>query len=137
VPVHVLIIEDDPALLEAVREHLVGRGHRVDTARTGREGLAAVARQHPQVVLLDLTLPDLDGAEVLRQILRLDRRLSVIIVSGSLDMRRARQLRRDGAFEYIVKPFELAHLDRMIAAAVGRAILGTNRPPPAATPDAD
>jgi DNA-binding response OmpR family regulator len=137
VPVHVLIIEDDPDLLEAVRDHLAGQGHRVDIASTGREGLATVARLHPQVVLLDLSLPDLDGAQVLRELLRLDGRLSIIIVSGSLDMRRARQLRREGAFEYIVKPFELVHLDRMIAAALGRATLGTNRPPPAATSDAE
>jgi DNA-binding NtrC family response regulator len=120
-PRRLLVVEDDPAMLEVVSEYLRGQDYGVETAPNGRDGLAAVQRQRPDAVLLDLSLPDLDGAEVLRQMVGLDPSLPVIIVTANLDIRLARQLLKDGAFEYIVKPFRLDHLDRMLRAALAKS----------------
>ena len=77
----VLIVEDEPALLRALRINLRARGYAVATATAGREALAEARRHPPDAVLLDLGLPDLDGGSVIRE-LRGWSRAPVIVLSG-------------------------------------------------------
>src|ERR1035441_10057632 len=77
----ILIVEDEPALLRALRINLRARGYDVATAPTGLEALAEAERQPPDAVLLDLGLPDLDGTEVIRR-LRTWSTAPVIVLSG-------------------------------------------------------
>src|SRR5580658_11143266 len=77
----VLIVEDEPALLRALQINLRARGYDVATAASGAEGLAVARRHPPDVVLLDLGLPDIDGGEVIRE-LRDWSRAPVIVLSG-------------------------------------------------------
>ena len=76
-----LIVEDEPALLRALRINLRARGYDVGTASAGREALAEARRRPPDLVLLDLGLPDLDGTEVIRE-LRSWCSAPVIVLSG-------------------------------------------------------
>src|SRR5580658_9827046 len=77
----VLIVEDEPALLRALRIDLRARGYEVITASAGQEALAEAARRPPDAVLLDLGLPDLDGTDVIRE-LRAWSAVPVIVLSG-------------------------------------------------------
>ena len=80
-PQRVLIVEDEPALLRALRINLRARGYEVTTAMTGRAALAEASRRPPDAVLLDLGLPDLDGTGVIEE-LRTWSRAPVIVLSG-------------------------------------------------------
>lgn len=113
----VLIIEDETSISAFISAILSANQYRTLNAASGREGLALVASNAPDVVLLDLGLPDMDGAEVLRAI-RAQTSTPVIIVS-------ARGLERDkvaaldlGADDYIVKPFGTAELLARIRTAL-------------------
>ena len=64
----ILVIDDEPGIVRAVQTNLGRHDFRVDTANTGKEGLEAYARLRPDLVLLDLGLPDMDGLEVIREI---------------------------------------------------------------------
>ena len=113
----VLIIEDEASISAFISAILSANQYRALTATSGREGLALVSSYAPDVVLLDLGLPDMDGAEVLR-VIRAQTATPVIIVS-------ARGLERDkvaaldlGADDYIVKPFGTAELLARIRTAL-------------------
>ena len=113
----VLIIEDEASISAFISAILSANQYRALTATSGREGLALVSSHAPDVVLLDLGLPDMDGAEVLR-VIRAQTATPVIIVS-------ARGLERDkvaaldlGADDYIVKPFGTAELLARIRTAL-------------------
>ncbi|MBM3122298.1 MAG: response regulator, partial [Chloroflexi bacterium] len=67
-PPHVLVIDDEPQILRAVRTILTAKQFRVTTAARGEEGLTLAAAQPPDLIILDLTLPDLDGIEVCRRL---------------------------------------------------------------------
>ena len=79
---HLLLIDDDPELLpEKVRHLFPAPAHRVEIASTGSEGLQCVAAAPPDVILLDLRLPDQSGLEVLNQIRAVDARIPVVFVT--------------------------------------------------------
>src|ERR1017187_10676211 len=83
----VLVIDDDQALLRALRVGLSARGHEVIVAITGEEGLSKVALDEPEIVLLDLGLPDLDGLEVCHRI-RQWSEVPVIVLSATVSENR-------------------------------------------------
>lgn len=101
----VLIIDDAEDLLQILGELLRSRA-RVRTALTGREGLELAAREEPQVVLLDLMLPEMDGREILRHLRTRHPATEVIIITGQGSETVAAECMKEGAADYIVKPFE-------------------------------
>ncbi len=116
----ILIVEDDPTIRTAVVRALGERGHAVATAATALTGLQMAVAEQPEVVLLDLGLPDLDGRETLRM-LRAVSRVPIIIITAAgteNDMIRALD---SGADDYIVKPFGAGQLDARIRAVLRRA----------------
>lgn len=116
----VLIIEDDerirPLLMKALRE----RGHAVDSAATGMSGLEQAVATRPDVVILDLGLPDVDGTQVLAM-LRAVTDVPVIIASARDDDPTLVSALDAGADDYVVKPFTTAQLDARIRAVLRRA----------------
>jgi DNA-binding response OmpR family regulator len=115
----VLIVEDDATIRTAVVRALSERGHAVATASTALSGLQLAVAEKPDVVLLDLGLPDLDGRETLRM-LRAVSPVPIIVVTaagGETDMVRALDA---GADDYIVKPFGAGQLDARIRAVLRR-----------------
>jgi two-component system, OmpR family, KDP operon response regulator KdpE len=116
----VLIVEDEPALLRALRINLRARGYDVATAAGGAEGLAAARHHPPDVVLLDLGLPDIDGSEVIRE-LRGWSRAPVIVLSGRAGSGDKIGALDAGADDYVTKPFDMEELLARLRAALRRA----------------
>ncbi len=116
----VLVIDDEPEIQRAVRKRLAGDGFAVEGALTGADGMDLVARWHPDVVLLDLSLPDIDGIEVCRS-LRTWTQVPIIVLSvraGDVDKVTALEL---GADDYLTKPFSSSELVARVRVALRHA----------------
>lgn len=118
----VLVVDDDLALLNALIINLRARGYRVDGARTGRDALAKVAGFHPDVVILDLGLPDLDGIEVLQGV-RGWNQVPVIVLSARSTSDDKVKALDNGADDYVTKPFDMAEFVARLRATHRRAEL--------------
>src|SRR5262245_35759553 len=105
----VLVVEDDPAMAEIISGALGARGHDVSVAATGEEALALVSAIEPDVVLLDLGLPDIDGIEVCQRLRRWYRN-PIVVVSADGDEDRKVAALDDGADDYVTKPFSMREL---------------------------
>jgi len=115
----VLMVDDEPDLLHRlVRHALRETGVAVRVAKTGTEGVAAAQEQLPDVVLLDMHLPDASGLDVFRELRRLDRRIPVVFITGSAGTDTAIEAMKEGAFDYLFKPVELDQLKRVLAQAL-------------------
>ncbi len=116
----VLVIDDEPQIRRALRVALTAEGYSVDLAETGDQGLDQVASSPPDLVILDLGLPDMDGAEVCAR-LREWCAVPVIVLSvRDAEKDKVRALDR-GADDYLVKPFGIAELLARMRAALRRA----------------
>ncbi|WP_370965181.1 response regulator transcription factor [Amycolatopsis sp. cg9] len=116
----VLLVEDDPTIRTAVLRALTERGHAVTSAPTAMAGLQAAVTDRPDVVLLDLGLPDLDGREVLRMV-RAVSAVPIIVVTARGAEDEIVRLLDAGADDYVVKPFGGAQLDARIRAVLRRS----------------
>ncbi len=116
----ILVIDDDLEVVELLREFLEKRGHAVDSAPNGREGLSRIVAARPDLVLLDIRMPDMDGMRALQLIRAIDPALAVIMVTGNEDIAMAREALRVGAVDYVAKPLDLNYLARAVAAAISR-----------------
>lgn len=122
----ILIIDDEPSVRELLAAQVAFLGYAHSTAGDGREGFRlASLTPPPDLVLLDLEMPGLSGLEVLRWIKALDEDIQVVVISGLQDLETVRLCLRDGAYDYLVKPFVLEDLGNTIARALerGRLIL--------------
>ncbi|AWS47723.1 response regulator transcription factor [Streptosporangium sp. 'caverna'] len=113
----VLIIDDDIALLNACRVGLQALGHDVRTAETGGDGLSAVAVWRPDVIVLDLGLPDLDGMEVCTRVRGWTDTPIVILSADGAEDRKVGAL-DGGADDYMTKPFGMRELDARLRVAL-------------------
>jgi two-component system, OmpR family, KDP operon response regulator KdpE len=121
----VLVVDDDRALLRALQLALSARGHRLISAVTGEDGLAKLALQDPDVVVLDLGLPDIDGLEVCHRIRQWSEVPIIILSAVGLEDRKVAAL-DGGANDYVTKPFGMAELEARI-----RSAIRNRRSPPA------
>lgn len=110
----ILVIDDEVEICSFLEDLLTPAGYTVYTANRPEEGLKKVEQLRPDVVLLDLKLPDMNGVEVLRRIKTFDDTIAVIMMTGFGTMESAMAAMRLGAFDYITKPFDLAHLRSLI-----------------------
>jgi len=115
----IAIIEDDPRIREAVARTLGERGHAVRSSSTGMAGLQEVIDDPPDVVILDLGLPDIDGREVLKM-LRAVSKVPVIVATARDDDAEIVLTLDAGADDYVVKPFSGDQLEARIRAVLRR-----------------
>jgi DNA-binding response OmpR family regulator len=115
----VLVVEDDPTIRTALVRGLTERGHAVASAPTGLAGLEYAVGHRPDVVVLDLGLPDVDGTAVLRM-LRGVSKVPVVVATARDDEAEIVAVLDAGADDYVVKPFSAAQLDARIRAVLRR-----------------
>jgi CheY-like chemotaxis protein len=125
----VLVVEDELQVAAMLRDVLVDLGYAVKNAMSGPEALQLVPAFRPDVVLLDLWLPGMQGVEILERIRAMEPRLPVVIVSANRDIDLARGTLARGAFDYLAKPFEVPVLERIVAAALSRGAAEGASPP--------
>lgn len=113
----ILIVDDDPALVKALRIGLTARGDEVATAHSGADSITQVALLNPDLVILDLGLPDLDGLEVCRRIREFSN-IPVVVLSAYGDERRKVEALDGGADDFITKPFGMAELEARLRVAI-------------------
>ena len=119
---HLLVVEDDRATREFIRNGLLQAGHSVDVAADGREGLFAATTQQFDLVVLDRMLPQVDGLTVLRTLRASGNRVPILLLSalGEVDQRVGGL--RAGADDYLVKPFAFSELEARIEALTRRTV---------------
>jgi len=117
---HILIIDDEKAILNAVKRPLEEHGYRVATLESGSGAVAEVNRFRPDVVVLDLVLPDMDGITVCRAI-RAQSSVPIIVLSALGDDEKKVQALDHGADDYLVKPFSMDELEARIRVALRRS----------------
>lgn len=117
--VRVLVIEDDRDVREAVGRLLSATGHDVRLCEAALDGLRELGNWRPEVVVLDLNLPDLDGATVLRHI-RAASAVPVVVATAQGAESEMIRLLRAGADDYVVKPYSAEQLEARIAAVLRR-----------------
>jgi two-component system KDP operon response regulator KdpE len=105
----VLIVDDEPQILRALRINLTARQYQVRTAADGTAALRATAEEHPDLIILDLGLPDIDGVEVIRS-LRGWTPVPIVVLSGRADSRGKVDALDAGADDYVTKPFSIDEL---------------------------
>jgi two-component system nitrogen regulation response regulator GlnG len=116
---NLLLIDDDPDLLpDQVDQVFPAPAHRVEIAPTGSEGLERARDGRPDVILLDLRLPDQSGLDVLKQLRQIDARIPVVLVTAARSADSAIEAMRQGAYDYLLKPLDLQKLDRVIGEAL-------------------
>ena len=115
----VLLVDDDPAMILDQVTHALGpQGMQIDVARTTEEGLRQVKAHLPDVVLLDVHLPDMSGLEAYQRIRQIDGRIPVIFITWAATADTAIHAMKEGAYDYLFKPLDLARLRSVVAQAL-------------------
>jgi two-component system KDP operon response regulator KdpE len=130
----VLIIEDDEKLVEAVELYLSSVGYGIEVADTGLTGLQKAYSERPDLIVLDIMLPELDGWEVCERVREVSDVPIVMLTARGQEAERVRGLKM-GADDYLVKPFSLKELDARIQAVLRRAQWTANKEAPPAYKD--
>ena len=110
----VLVIDDDPLIRKTLSSYLSKKGFEALVAEDGEEGLQKYEERIPDLVILDIRLPDVDGLEVLGRIREKNPNASIIIMTAYDDMKTTIEAIKSGAFEYLVKPLDYVELDLTI-----------------------
>ena len=116
----ILVIEDEPVLRRQIARALEGAGHEVHLADQGDEGLATAQSAVPDLVLLDLRLPDCSGLDVLSGIRSLDESIPVVLMTGHGSVADAVEAMRRGAVDYLQKPLDLEELRLLVDRVLGQ-----------------
>ena len=109
-PRTVLVVDDEPEIRSLLNDLLVDEGYTVATANTGADALAQITKDLPDLVMMDIQLPDQDGITLLRQIKREHNELEVIVMTAFGGSSTAIKAMGDGAYDYVTKPFEIDDL---------------------------
>lgn len=103
----ILVAEDEPSIRRALAKVLEGRGHSIRTAANGRQALELMEQEMPELLVLDLAMPEMGGIAVLEEMRRRGWKVPVVIMTGNHDLAAAKASLRLGAREYLLKPFDI------------------------------
>jgi len=115
----ILIVDDEAIMRESLRDWLTDSGYQVETAKDGEEALKTIAEQDFDVAILDLRLPGKDGVEVLREARAKRPQLKGIIITAYPSVQTAVEAMKEGAIDYLPKPFDLNELEKVIRETLG------------------
>jgi len=118
---HLLLVDDDPGILRSLSALFVRQGYSVAVAATGSEGIAAYRQRTPDLVILDLVLPDLTGIAVLEELRKYN--ATVVMLTGQGDIPTAVKAMQLGAENFLTKPPDVAHLTAIVDRAIEKSDL--------------
>jgi DNA-binding response OmpR family regulator len=114
----ILIVEDDVGVAETLAQALSELHYNVRVALTAADALVIADMERPDVILLDIVLPDSSGTRTLDRLRKLRRGVPIIMITANADEELARETLRHGAFDYLMKPFDLDRLISVVEAAL-------------------
>lgn len=114
----VLVIDDQPGIRRLLNEVLSDEGYEVMTAGNGYEGVQKAREENPDVILMDMKMPGMDGIETLRELKVLHKADRVIMMTAYGELELVNQAKEIGAYAYITKPFDIMEVCRMVAASI-------------------
>src|SRR5437867_2527181 len=127
-PARVLVVDDEPSVVEVFREFLSGEGYALSVALSGEEAVRLIPEIKPDLVLTDINLPGLSGLEVMRFAKREDPEVAVIVVTGYASASTAIDALRQGAYDYVTKPFDLDDVQKIVERGIAnRRLKAINR----------
>ena len=118
-----LIIDDEPDLCGIFQRIFQEEGHSVATATTGQEGIAKSRADQPDLIVLDLKMPSMDGITCLKRLRLVSKVSRIVVLTGYGTLKTAKEAMRLGAYDYTAKPFDLD----LIRALIQEVILGAQR----------
>lgn len=116
----ILVVDDEPRVCGMLKEFLETRGYAVISALSGHEALAAVQEERPDLILLDILMPGMNGLEALQRIREIDPTAGVIMLTALQDEGVAREAMQKEAYDYLTKPVDLPYLELTILAKLAQ-----------------
>ncbi len=114
----ILVVDDEKGVYDLFHRILKKNGYTVLVAKDGKEALELVDKKSPDLVILDLKLPDMNGIQVLRRLKKINENIEVIMITGYGTMKTARMAMSLGAYDYITKPFDINYIKALIKDAL-------------------
>ncbi|MCK4353314.1 response regulator [candidate division WOR-3 bacterium] len=114
----ILVVEDSVEVYDLISRVVKGMGYDVKVVTTGKEAVVSVMAKKPDLILLDLGLPKINGADVLRRIKNIDKNISVIVITAYPDSDMAKDAIKQGVSDFVPKPFDINNLKRRITKAL-------------------
>ncbi len=119
-PLSVLVVDDEPGIRQMLEWELTNQGMHVETAVNGAQGVQMAAKKRFDVIISDVTMPEMDGLKLLQEIKRSSPQTAVIISTGFGAVETAVFAMQRGAFDFILKPYDLGHLLSSVNKAMER-----------------
>ena len=110
----ILAIDDEMEVCDLLKTFLTRKGYEVITANSAAEGIEKVKVEKPNVVLLDIRMPGMDGVEAINRIREIDKDVGIIMTTAVIDEKIAQKTVELGASDYIIKPFDLDYLEKSL-----------------------
>lgn len=110
----ILVVDDEIEACRTLKDFMVFKGYEVQTAQNGKEAIDKVKSFKPHIVLLDIIMPGMNGIEVLKEIKKIAPEAGVIMVSAVGEEETAQKTLELGAYDYILKPFDLNYLENVV-----------------------
>jgi DNA-binding NtrC family response regulator len=118
----IMVVDDDPAIADLIKQYFAGPDYEVCTILEGEKVPETVSRINPDLILLDLKLPDVNGIEVLKNLKGVDFQAPVVIITGDVSAGTAMEAMKEGAYEYLPKPFSLDELGKLVNKLLTRGV---------------
>jgi DNA-binding NtrC family response regulator len=116
----ILVVDDDPDIREVLKDRLESLGYNVFAGASGVEALELLEKQNPQIVLMDIEMPEMSGLEALKEIRKRQIDITVVMITAHGTIERAVEAIRQGAYDFIPKPFEPDHIALIVQRALER-----------------
>ncbi len=124
--IKILIVDDEVDICDFLKTFFRERDFQTFMAHNGKEAIRLVEAENPEIVILDINMPIMNGIETLKEIRKTGNNCSVIIVSGVRDAGKIEETKKLGAIEYITKPLLLDHLERTVLSAADNIRINSN-----------
>ncbi len=110
----ILVVDDETDACYLIKEYMEEKGYDVIVSYNGEDALEKVKNLEPDIMLLDITMPGIDGMEVLRRVRQFNDKIGIIMVTGINDESKAKEAIKKGADDYITKPIDFDHLEESL-----------------------